>query len=81
MESGKEPEEISIVEKVEMMKKHYELLEKDKNEIVALLEIRTNILYYLAGMPNSKEYKTKICSCKSKKELFDVLDTYLINNS
>lgn len=81
LEDGIEPKEVSIVEKVAMMKKHYELLEQDKNEIVALLEIRTNILYYLAGMPNSKEYKTKICSCKSKKELFDVLDTYLINNS
>ena len=65
LENKKEPEVVPIEEKISMMKKHYELLENDKNETVALLEIRTNILYYLAGMPNSKEYKTKICTCKT----------------
>ena len=80
LENGKEPSEVTIEEKIKMIKKHYELLEKDKNETVATLEMRTNILYYLAGMPNSKEYKVKICSCKSKNELFSVLDNYLVDN-
>ena len=81
LESGKIPEEVSLKDKVDMMKRHYKLLESDKNETVALLEIRTNILYYLAGMPNSKEYKNKICSCNTKEELFTILDTYLHENS
>jgi nifR3 family TIM-barrel protein len=80
LENGIEPRTITIEEKIDMIKKHYELLEKDKNEHTALLEMRTNILYYLAGMPNSKEYKQKVCQCQSKKELFELLDEYLANN-
>lgn len=48
---------ISSLEKVDMMKKHFEMLKNDKNEQVALLEIRTNLLYYLKGMPKNKEIK------------------------
>ena len=47
LDSGKEPENISFEYKILMMKKHYELLCKDKNEKVALLEIRSHILLYL----------------------------------
>lgn len=74
------PRKITIKEKIDMIKIHYNLLENDKNETVALLEMRTNILYYLAGMKNSKEYKVKICSCKTKEELYEVLDNYLEEN-
>lgn len=81
LENGKIPKEVSILEKIEMMKKHFALLQEDKNETVALLEIRTNILYYLAGMPNSKEWKVKICSCKSKEELYALLDAYAKENA
>ena len=81
LETGKEPDSISLEEKIQMIKRHYELLENDKNDTVALLEMRTNILYYLAGMPNSKEYKVKVCSCKSKEELYNILDNYLHDNS
>ena len=80
LNNGKEPSEVSIEDKINMIKRHYELLKQDKNETVALLEMRTNILYYLAGMPGSKEYKVRICSCKSEEELYNVLDEYLNNN-
>lgn len=66
----------SFLEKVAMMKRHFEMLKSDKNERVALLEIRTNILYYLKGMPESKEMKQKVCLCKSSEELLKVLDDY-----
>ncbi len=75
------PQPVSVHEKVEMMKRHYNLLKDDKGENTALLEIRTNILYYLVGLPNSKEFKTRICTCKSSTELFNLLDEYEgINN-
>lgn len=63
-------------EKIAMMKRHFELLKKDKNEHVALLEIRTNLLYYLKGMPKSKEMKTLVCSCKTSEELLNILNQY-----
>lgn len=64
------------LEKVSMMKRHFELLKQDKNEHVALLEIRTNLLYYLKGMPKNKEMKQMVCSCKTSEELLEILNTY-----
>lgn len=63
-------------EKIAMMKYHFELLKQDKSLEVALLEIRSNILFYLKGMPNNKEIKNKICTCHSEQEIFAVLDEY-----
>ncbi len=65
-------------EKIKMMKKHFNLLKEDKSLKTALLEIRSNILFYLKGMPNSKEMKQKICSCQSEEEIMKCLDDYLI---
>ena len=55
LETGKILPKPTNIEKIAMMKKHFELLVQDKNERVALLEIRTNILYYLKGMPKLKK--------------------------
>ena len=76
LEKGIEPQSISNHEKIEMMRYHYQLLKQDKNEKVALLEIRSNLLYYLKNMPNSKETKIKICSTKTEEELLQVLNDY-----
>ena len=76
LETGKEPIPVSIEEKINMMKKHYELLKEDKNEKVALLEIRSHIIWYLKGLPDNKIMKDKICHCKTSKEIFDCIDEY-----
>lgn len=76
LEDGSEPLEVSNKEKIDMMRYHYKLLCQDTNEISASLEIRSHILYYLKGMPKSKEMKNKICSCKNAKEIFACLDEY-----
>ncbi len=67
---------VSDLEKIAMMRRHFLILSQDKNERIALLEIRTNILYYLKGMPKAKEMKLQVCSCKTQKELLHLLDTY-----
>lgn len=76
LNSGKIIEEPSNIEKIEMIKEHYNLLKEDKNEHIALLEIRTHALYYLKGMPESKIYKERICKTKNKEELFNILKEY-----
>ena len=63
-------------EKIAMMRRHFEWLKNDKNEKVALLEIRTNLLYYLKGMPNNKEMKQRVCSCKTSEDLIGILNLY-----
>ena len=83
LEENKESQEVSFVEKVNMMKRHYTLLTEDKTEKQALLEIRSHIIWYLKGMPKSKEIKNQICQSKTTEEMFNIINDYhdyLINN-
>jgi len=76
LENGTEPQPVSFLEKVAMMRKHYNLLTEDKNDKVALLEMRSHIIWYLKGMPKNKEIKNAICKCQSKEEIFNIIDEY-----
>ncbi len=76
LEKGELLEKPSWQEKVEMMKRHYKLLLEDKNEKLALLEIRSFIVWYLKGLPNSKEIKNKICQSKTSEEMFGIIEEY-----
>ena len=63
-------------EKIDMIKRHYQLLKEDKNEKLALLEIRTHALAYIKGLPNAKQYKDLICKSKTEKEFLNILEEY-----
>lgn len=76
LNDGTEPKEVSFIDKVAMMRKHYQLLTEDKNEKLALLEIRSHIIWYLKGMPQSKEIKNKICQSKTTEDMFNIIDEY-----
>lgn len=77
LESGIEPKVISEQERIDMLKHHYELLEKDKGEKLANLEIRTHALSYIKGLPGNAEIKNEICKTKTKDEMFTILDNYI----
>ncbi len=76
LETGTIPDPPSNREKIDMIKRHYQLLLEDKAESLALLEIRSHAIWYLKGMPKSAEVKNKICSAKSSKEIFSILEEY-----
>ena len=80
LDSGVLPKEVTIKDKFDMIKKHMDLLLKIKNEKSALLEMRTNIAYYLKGIPGTKELKQKIFKTKTKEEIISLLDSFLLNN-
>ena len=61
-------------EKIDMIEHHYELLKKYTSEKQALLEIRMHALWYIKGLPNIKEYKNKITSCKTEQEFKNLLN-------
>ena len=63
-------------DKLEMIKHHYRLLKEDKNESVALLEIRYHALAYLKGMPDAKIYKDLLCKAKNEEEFLNILNDY-----
>ena len=76
LDRGILPKEVSINEKINMMKKHYQMLVKDTNQRQALLEMRTHFLWYLKGIPNGKEIKVKICQSKTKEEVMNIIKEY-----
>lgn len=76
LEGKKVKTEPTISEKVGMMKKHLLLLCEQKNEKIAILEMRTHAAYYVKGMPHSKEFKEKLFQTKTKQEFMHILDAY-----
>lgn len=76
LENGTYKKDVTFQEKIEMLKRHYNLLLLDKKESLALLEIRSHALWYLKGLPNVSKVKVLICNAKSSEELFDILDNY-----
>lgn len=76
LNDGIEPTEVSLEEKLNMMRYNVEEIVKDKNEVVGVLEMRTQLMYYLKGLPNTKDIKLKICKATSKAELIKIIDDY-----
>lgn len=76
LEHGTLPKEISIKEKLDMIRYHLELLLKTKPEKIALLEMRSHIAWYLKGIPKSKELKEAVFKTKTKEEIIDLLNKY-----
>ena len=76
LEKGIEPKEVSLSEKLDMIKKHLDLLIDQKGEKVACLEMRSHFAWYLKGLPNTKKLKLNLQQVKTKKEVLELLDNY-----
>lgn len=77
LDSGIIPPKPSAREKIEMFKRHYQLLVDSTSEKQAILEIRTHALWYIKGMPKSAYIKNEICKTKNSEDLFKILNDYL----
>ncbi|MBQ4634385.1 MAG: tRNA dihydrouridine synthase DusB [Bacilli bacterium] len=76
LEKGIEPQEISIKEKLEMIKKHLSLLNDQKGEKLACLEMRSHFAWYLKGLPNVNKTKIKLQQATNIKEILEILKNY-----
>lgn len=76
LSSGIEPKEVSLVDKIDVMKKHIEYMYQDKDESLATLELRTNLAYYFKGLKHSKEAKMRIVKASSKEEYLRIISEY-----
>ena len=74
LENGIEPKEITLEEKINMIKKHTNLLIETKGEKVALLEMRSHASWYLKGLKGGNKIRSEITSIKTKQDLFNILD-------
>lgn len=77
LENGTEPERVTMEERIEMIKKHAELLSEIRPEKVAMHKMRTHAAYYLKGRYRSAEIKPRLFKMNTKEELFDLLDEYV----
>ena len=80
LEKGIEPKEVTMKEKIDMMMHHLDLLIKNKNEKVALLEIRTHAAYYLKGIRNSTKLKEEIFKTKTLDEFKELINKFMEDN-
>lgn len=77
LEKGIDPKEVSASEKLEMLKRHYEMLVEDKGEKLAMLEIRSHAIWYLKGMKGGAKVKNEICLAKSSSEIIRIIGEFL----
>lgn len=66
--------EPSNKERIDMMVYHYELIKKNEGDKKAILDIKTHALAYLKYIPQSKQLKTEIATCKTEKEFYSCVD-------
>ncbi len=76
LEKGLEPSEISITERIAMIKKHLNLLIDQKQEKMACLEMRSHLGWYLKGLPNVTKLRVKLQQATKKSEIIELLDKY-----
>ena len=70
--NGKEIKEVTILDKLNMVTKHLNYLLEFKPEKLAILEMRTQIGYYLKGI--SKDYKQRFMKVTTKEEFIKLVD-------
>lgn len=73
----KEPERVTIEEKIAMAKRHANLLEQTKPPKLALSRMRTHTAYYLKRLYRSGDIKPLLFKMNTKEEIFELLDEYL----
>lgn len=80
LDSGIEPEEVELEEKIDMLKRHVNLLVEIKGEKVAIPKMRSHAAYYVKKLPRTIELKKQIFKTDKKEDLFNLLDDYVKNN-
>ena len=70
---GKEIENVSELDKIDMCLHHLDYLNGLKNEKIACLEIRNHIAWYLKGIPGSNELKNKVFKTTNIHDIIGLL--------
>jgi tRNA-dihydrouridine synthase B len=78
IEHGIEPIKVSLEEKMDMLKKHLQLLFDTKGEKLAVLEIRTHAAWYLKGISGTSNLKQSLMSAKNVKEIHNLIDGFMV---
>lgn len=74
LETGEVLAAPTIQERVAVCKKHLELSLEWKGKTVGINEMKTHYTNYLKGLPNIKEYRTKLVTTNDLEVVYSVLD-------
>ena len=74
--NGKEIEEISNKEKLEIIKEHLDLAIKEKGEYIGIREMRKHLCWYVKNLKESSRIREKINRIENKQELETCLEEY-----
>lgn len=77
LENGDLPMEVTIEERMDMLKRHVNLLLENKGEEFAIPKMRTHAAYYVKKLPRTIELKQMIFKMNTKEDLFNLLDDYV----
>ncbi len=77
-ETGEHLPEITVADRVEMAKRHLQMeIDWKESEIVGVMETRRHYTNYFKGIPHFKEYRLKMVTSDSAKDVFDTFDEVL----
>ncbi len=75
LETGKKMPEISLEERLQIMKQHIDLAVKEKGEI-AVKELRKHIAWYTKNLKNSSEFRNSMNQLETEAELIHKIEEY-----
>lgn len=73
---NKEVRQVSIHERVDMIKKHIEYLSRLKPEKIVCLEMRNHIGWYFKGIKGASEIKNKVYQTTSIRDIIQLLNEF-----
>ena len=76
LETGKKLPEVSIEEKLKIIKEHFLLEIKEKGEYTGIREFRKHLAYYTKNLPNSSVFRSKVNMLDSKESILKELDDF-----
>ncbi|MBE6505849.1 MAG: tRNA dihydrouridine synthase DusB [Methanobrevibacter millerae] len=77
LDYGIKPERIASREKLDMFKRHADMIIGNYEDKVVMHKLRTNAAYYMKNLHGSQEIKKRIFQTTTKEELFDLLENYV----
>ena len=77
LEDGTLPKEVTMEERMDMLKRHVNLLLENKGEQFAIPKMRSQAAYYVKKLPKTIELKQQIFKMSTKEDLFNLLDDYV----
>ena len=73
---GKKAEDVSLMEKLNIIKEHFELTVKEKGENVAVKEMRKHISAYTKNLRDASAFRSTINKLETKEEVINKLEEY-----